>query len=184
MAPALPGGRHALSGWKLSAASDVHYGTPTDKDTPMQPIATIHRNAPPIDNTLTVAVAADADSTQQALDQLDLAGSAIRALGLTDRFSLTASGLSWRPSAGSGRIDVAVDARVEPDLEASCWLTISTRFSATDEATRDRLLDAWPVVNPLARELVKRAARAVKESAEADRFERPVAIGVATRAAA
>jgi hypothetical protein len=51
-----------------------------------------------------------------------------------------------------------VDARVEADHEDSSWLTIVTRFTATDE------LDVL-------RRRARLAARAVKHHAEEDRFE-------------
>jgi hypothetical protein len=145
----------------------------------MQPTATIHRNTPAIDNTLTVSVAAEADTTQRALHELDLTGSAIRAmraLGLADHGTVTPGGLSWRPDGRSGHINVDVDVRVEPEHEDGSSLTIITRFSATDQPTHERLLDAWPLVNSLARELVERAARTVKEYAEEDHSENPQAI--------
>jgi hypothetical protein len=154
----------------------------------MQPIVTTHRSAisTPVTNTLTVPVAAGADTTRRALRQLDLSGPAIRAmraLGLTDRVTLTPGGLSWRPEGWSGQIDVSVDVRVEPDREDGSSLTIITRFSATDERTQERLLDAWPLLGSLAAELVRRAARTLKQYAEDDRFEEPEPIDEHARAA-
>lgn len=138
----------------------------------MQPLTTIH-TPPPITSTLTVPVAADASATRRALDELDLSDMAIRAtraLGLADRVTLTPGGLRWNPGAGSGRIDVNLSAHVEPEHDDTSWLTIIARLSATDEGTRALLLDAWPLVHPLARNLMQRAVRTAKESAEDDRF--------------
>ena len=152
----------------------------------MQQLTTIPRTAtsrpaldaagPPktVTNRLTLSIAADSGTTQRALDQLDLFGPAIRAmraLGLTDRVTLTPRGISWRPDRRSGRIHLAVDVRVAPDHEGGSSLTIITRCSATDERTHERLLDAWPVLGPLAATLVKRAAHTVKHLAEQDQFE-------------
>jgi hypothetical protein len=153
----------------------------------MQPVAAIHRTTrpPAINNTLTVTVAADADTTQRVLDELDLAALAIRAthaLGIANHITLTRGGLSWRPHSGSGHIDVDVDAHVEPDVEDSSALTIITRFRASDDRTHERLLDAWPLVNSVARQLVQRGARTVKGYAE-DR-DQPQALDDHLRAAA
>ena len=143
----------------------------------MQQLVTLPRNDPgpkPVTNTLTVSVAADADATQRALHELDPFAPAIRAmraLGLTDRVTLTAGGMRWQPDGDGGHIDCHVEARVAGEPEQGSSLTIVTRFSATDERTHERLLDAWPILGPLAATVAERAARAVKHQAEADRFE-------------
>jgi hypothetical protein len=123
----------------------------------------IPRHAPTISNTLTVAVAADPDVTQRALNELDLAGRLAATVG--------------------SEIVVDVDARVEPDDEGRSWLTVLTRVSAADERAYEHLLDAWRLANPLVRELVRRTARAVKAYAEDDRFEHPAPLRVARAAA-
>jgi hypothetical protein len=51
--------------------------------------------------------------------------------------------------------------------EAGSWLTIRTCFTPTDEAAAERLRDAWGVLGALSGVLVERAARAVREYAEA-----------------
>jgi hypothetical protein len=140
----------------------------------------------PVSNTLTVAVAAGPERTVRALQDLDLYAPAIRALGalgLTDRVTRTRGGLVWQTDGSAGRIDIQVGARIAPEAEDACSLTITTRFSATDEATHERLLDAWPVVGPLADTLVKRAARAVQSHAPVDRVDDDGAIEAYARAA-
>ena len=125
-------------------------------------------------NQLTVAVAADAHTTLRAVQAVDPFGPAIRAiraLGLAERVALTPNGMSWRPEGASGRIDVRVDVRVSGQAEDGSTLTVVIRFRATDEATHERLLEAWPVVGPLAATLSKRAARTVKHHAESDDYE-------------
>lgn len=100
---------------------------------------------------------------------------ALRALGL-DHVTLSSGGVSFRPDSWSGHIDIDVDARVEPH-EGGSSLTVITRFSATDEQTHERLLDAWPLVSPLVSGLVKRAARTAKHCAEGDHFEDAETVG-------
>jgi hypothetical protein len=129
------------------------------------------RTHKPLTNTLTVAVAASPDRTLSALDELDLFAPAIRALralGLTDRVTRTPGGLVLRTERASGQIDIQVRARIAPEAEDASCLTLTTRFSATDKGTHERLLDAWPIVGPLADSLVKRAARAVQSRARVD----------------
>jgi hypothetical protein len=137
------------------------------------PLTPIPGDARTVSNQLTVAVAADAHSTLLAVQAVDPFGPAIRAmraLGLAERIALTPNGMSWRPEGATGRIDVRVDVRVSGQAEDGSTLTVAIRFRATDEATHERLLEAWPVVNPLASSLAKRAARTVKHHAESDDY--------------
>jgi hypothetical protein len=66
---------------------------------------------------------------------------------------------------------------------APSWLSIKTRFSATDEDARVRLLDAWALVGPIASSLAERAARGVKADAESDDFEDAETLARGVRAA-
>jgi hypothetical protein len=156
----------------------------------MQPLHTISGQArdthKPLVNTLTVCVAASPRSTASALDDLDLYAPAMRALaalGLADRVTRTSRGLAWRTDGSTGQIDVQVRARVVPEAEDACALTLTTRFSAADKPTHERLLDAWPLVGPLAETLVKRAARTVQSHARADRSAADAGIDAYPRAA-
>ncbi len=138
------------------------------------PLTSIPGDARTVSNQLTVSVAADAHTTLRAVQAVDPFGPAIRvmrALGLAERVALTPSGMSWRPEGGTGRIDVRVDVRVSGQAEDGSTLTVVIRFRATDEGTHERLLEAWPVVGPLASTLSKRAARTVKHHAESDEYE-------------
>lgn len=129
----------------------------------------------PVTSLLTVSVAADADATQRALQELDPfapAIVAIRALGLADHFTSTSTGM--RLDADGGHIDIEAELRVGRNEEDGSTLTVIARFSASDERAHERLLEAWPVIGPLSASLVKRAARAVKHRAEDDRFEETI----------
>ena len=137
--------------------------------------ATIRSAPDVIASSLVVPVAAGADATRRALHRLDLAEPAtraLRAMGMADRLARRPGGLTWRPEGMSGHVDVDIDVRVEPAEEGS-HLSIITRFSATDAITYSRLLDAWPLVRPLADHLTRRAARSVRDHAEDDRFAEP-----------
>jgi hypothetical protein len=140
----------------------------------MTQLTPIAGDARSVSNQLTVAVAADAYATLRAVQAVDPFGPAIRAmraLGLAERIALTPNGMSWQPEGAGGRIDVRVDVRVSGQAEDGSTLTVVIRFRATDEATHERLLEAWPVVGPLAATLSKRAARTVKHHAENDDYE-------------
>jgi hypothetical protein len=142
------------------------------------------RAADIVTNSLTLAIEADAKTTRRALLELDLAGPAFRALdalGLSERVTPRAGGSTWRH--GDVAIDVDVDIRVTPNADDSSWLSIATRFSATDEQARIRLLDAWALVGPLASSLAERAARTVKAHAERDSFHDAVVVEIEARAA-
>jgi len=139
----------------------------------MTQLTPIPGDARSVSNRLTVSVAADAHATLRAVHAVDPFGPAIRAmraLGLAERIALTPNGMSWQPEGASGRIDVRVDVRVSGQAEDGSTLTVVIRFRATDEATHERLLEAWPVVGPLAATLSKRAARTVKHHAESDEY--------------
>ena len=131
----------------------------------------------PVSNTLTLAVAAGRDATRRAVDRLDLAGPAIAAMhatGMGDRVSVRPGGFIWRPGDAPGHVEARVAVRVEPGSEDGSLLSITTQFRATDETTRARMLDAWPLVGPLAHALALHVARRVKTYAEDDRFEADV----------
>lgn len=132
------------------------------------------RAAHVLSNALTVVVDADTRATSRVLQDVDLSGPALRALhelGLGEHVTLRRGGITWRHGDAVGAIVVEVDIRVEPNGEDRTWLSINTRFSATDEPARIRLLDAWALVGPLASTMAQRAARTVKALAERDTFD-------------
>ena len=132
-------------------------------ETPRRPLAHV------LSNTLTIAVDASPQLTERALSSAPLAGPALRALrelGLEDRVEHRPQGLRWSHPGTNGAVEVDVDIDATADGEGGSWLTIKTRFSATDEDARVRLLDAWALVGPLASSLADRAARTIRERAE------------------
>jgi hypothetical protein len=168
------------------AASDrAHPGMPTSVSDPCA-------RAGDITGSLTIAVDAGTEATRVALDRLDLTGHwtrALLALDVPDRIALLptrldslAIGLIWRIDSASssaraepgefdafrrpGHVKVRWTLDATPS-ESGSLLTIRTRFSPTDEAAAERLRDAWGVLGALSRVLVERAARAVREYAEA-----------------
>jgi hypothetical protein len=141
----------------------------------------------------TVALDASAGLATEALHRLDLsarAARALRALDVADRIALFPTQLG-APSANSvslaliWRIDGSRRAeRIMPDgfegfgrpghikvrwsvnlkpSESRVFLSIATRFTATDARSRARLLDAWAVIGPLSAAFVEGAVRSVKD---------------------
>jgi hypothetical protein len=97
------------------------------------------------------------------------------ALGLIWRIDGASSGARAAPGEfdafrrpGHVKLRWTLDATTS---EAGSWLTIRTCFAPTDEAAAERLRDAWGVLGALSRVLVERAARAVRDSAEAHEEE-------------
>lgn len=147
-------------------------------------------------STLAVPVDATPDETLDALRRTDLAAPAARALaalGAAGRLALSpgpiapapgsalAVGMVWRlegapvhslpPAAFAafsvpGHVKARWDVGVRPSGEGSALLTVRTRFEATDHRSRERLLDTWGVVGPLAGELARRAAAAARAAAD------------------
>jgi hypothetical protein len=127
-----------------------------------------------ITNTTAVPVAASAHATRRAVQRLELAAPAIRALralGLDDRVVRRPGGLRFGVAGSPGHVDVSVNVAIAATSEDSCVLTITTAFRATDDQARVRLLDAWAIIGPLASHLANRAAHTVKEYAESDEVE-------------
>jgi hypothetical protein len=112
-----------------------------------------------LSESLTVTIDAPPATVRAALRRLDLltpVRRALDALGLGDRAAFDGAGLVWDERLHA-RWDFCVD---DADDDRS-RLTVVTRFAGDD------LGDAWPLAGPLADAWARRAARAVKASAEA-----------------
>jgi hypothetical protein len=160
----------------------------------------------------TVALDASAGPVIEALHRLDLtvrAARALRALDVADRVALfptqlgapssnsVSFGLIWRVDGsrraeritpdgfegfGSpGHIKVRWSVDLTPS-ESGVFLSIATRFTATDPGSRARLLDAWAVIGPLSGALVEGAVRSVKDYLD-DLEDEPVTSSAARRGA-
>jgi len=87
------------------------------------------------------------------------------------------NGLVWRFDAvegGLARIVWSIETEAETD-DASL-LTLAVRASASDETSRERLLEAWPVLGPVVEFHARRilhAVEALAEEAEDDPFDAP-----------
>jgi hypothetical protein len=155
-----------------------------------------HPAAGDVRQTFTVALDASVGSAIEALHRLDLTARptrALRALDVGDRIALFPThlgapcvnsislGLIWQidgtrraaritpddfegfGSAGHIKVRWSVDLRPS---ESGVFLSIATRFTATDAGSRARLLGAWAVIGPLSDALVEGAARSIKAYAD------------------
>lgn len=145
-----------------------------------------------ISESLTVTLEASAPAALEAVYRLDLADPAVRALhalGIGDRVALAPSilaaspgvlvlGFVWsvadaRPAAEvaadafdtfdtPGHVKVRWEIRVEDGEGDRSYLSVSTRFAATDEFSRKRLLDGWGVIGAFSKVVSQRAVATVK----------------------
>jgi hypothetical protein len=152
-----------------------------------------------------VAVDAPSDTVIAGLDSLELAqpvARTIELLGSRHRVALDPSplapargperiyGLAWHVGGGPpqavsprtlgafaepGYIKVIWDVRVKAIEDLGTYVSTTTRFVATDESARDRLLGAWRVLGPMSADLAKRALASIKHVAE--RGGEPLAYG-------
>ena len=153
-------------------------------------------SATALDGSLTITIDASSQATLGSVRRLDLTrpvDRALRALALVHRFALAPTRLDpagarplriggiWRiddagpaPRAAAGEFDSFADpghVKVSWEIdvapgEQDTLLSITTRFTTTDEAATERLLDAWEIVGPLNDALTARAAHAVKRYTE------------------
>jgi hypothetical protein len=113
-----------------------------------------------LSESLTVTIDAPPATVRVALRRLDLltpVRRALDALGLGDRAAFDgAGGLVW-----DERLHARWDMCIDDAGDDRSRLTVVTRFAGDD------LHHAWPLAGPLADAWARRAARAVKASAEA-----------------
>jgi hypothetical protein len=148
-----------------------------------------------VTDTFVLAVEAESNTLWEALDRLALTNStarALHALGVADRVALGPAllastrgtelvfGLVWRVEGPAEPIDpsdlqafdtpgyvkVIWDVRVQASTSGGSYLSTTTRFAATDEVTRARLLAGWGVIGLLTKSLAQRTLAAVKAYAE------------------
>ena len=113
-----------------------------------------------VSDTFTVAVEAAAETVREALERLELTDSSTLAVEAFDT---------------PGQVTVTWELRVRPSAAEGSFLSITTRFRATDDRTRARLLADWRVIGPLSTGLSKRTLATVKAYAEEQ--DEPAAAG-------
>ena len=90
------------------------------------------------------------------------------AIGLGDHIVTPCSnGLVWRfdPST-QGRVRLAWSVAAEAETDDASLVTLAIRVSASDDSSRERLLEAWPVLGPIMELHAHRILHSVEAMAE------------------
>ena len=90
-----------------------------------------------------------------AVDSIDLVGPLVEALvaaGVGEHIATPcADGLVWRfDSDSTGRVRIAWDVTVAPETEDASLVSIALHATGTDEPSRERLLESWPLIGSVA----------------------------------
>jgi hypothetical protein len=100
------------------------------------------------------------------------------AIGLGDHIVTPCpNGLVWRfdPSA-QGRVRLAWSIAAEAETDEASLLTLGIHVSASDDSSRERLLEAWPMLGPIIELHARRilhSVDALAEEADDDPFDEP-----------
>jgi len=124
-------------------------------------------------------VDAPAGTVKRAAASLDLVGPLVHGLiaaGVEEHIvTPCADGLVWRFGAGgSEQVRIAWAVSVAPETEDATHVGIALHATASDETTRERLFEAWPVLGPVAElhaQRVLHRIEALAEDAAEDPFE-------------
>lgn len=136
---------------------------------------------PDVSESFARTVDAPLATVEAAVARLDLIGPLVDgliAIGLGDHIVTPCpNGLVWRfdPSA-QGRIRLAWSVATEAETDDASLVTLGIRVSASDETSRERLLEAWPVLGPIVELHARRilgSVDALAEEAAEDPFETP-----------
>jgi hypothetical protein len=118
-------------------------------------------------------------TVEAAAARLELIGPLVNgliAIGLGDHIVTPCSnGLVWRfdPSA-QGRVRLAWSVAAEAETDDASLVTLGIRVSASDDSSRERLLEAWPVLGPIMElhaHRILRSVEAMAEESEEDPFD-------------
>jgi hypothetical protein len=138
--------------------------TTTDTQTPFP-------SNPDVSETFARTVDAPLGTVEGAARRLDLIGPLVRsliAIGLGDHIVTPCSnGLVWRfDPSGNERIRLAWSVATEAETDDASLVTLTMRVSASDNASRARLLEAWPVLGPIVELHARRILHSVDALAE------------------
>ncbi len=124
---------------------------------------------PDVSELYSRTVEAPEATVRNAARSIDLVGPLVEgliAIGVEDHIvTPCADGLVWRfePEA-PGRVWLAWSVAVVPETADTSLVSIS--LSASDEGSRDRLLEGWPVIGPIAELQVHRVLHRIEALAE------------------
>jgi hypothetical protein len=129
------------------------------------------RPEPDLAESYSRTVEAPAGAVTAATARLELIGplvGALIAIGVQDHIVTPyANGLVWRfGRSDAGRVQISWAVSVAPETDDSSLVTLALEATATDPGSRDRLLDAWPVIGPLAELHARRVLHRIESLAE------------------
>ncbi len=129
------------------------------------------RTEPDLSECYARTVEASSPAVEAAAANQDLVGPLVEgllALGVAQHIVTPCpNGLIWRFDAGApGRIRLAWAVSVEPETDDASLVTFSVRATASDAASRERLLDAWPVIGPIVEHHAHRILRSIEALAD------------------
>jgi hypothetical protein len=133
--------------------------------------AEFRRSEPDVSECYGRTVEAPQRVAQAAVDRLDLVGPLVEgliALGVEDHIvTPRANGIVWRfERSESGQVTIDWTMTVSPETEDASLVSICLRATATDDASRDRLFEAWPVIGPIAELHAQRVLHRIEALAE------------------
>jgi hypothetical protein len=126
---------------------------------------------PAVSEVFARTVDAPLPAVQAAAAQIDVIESLVDgliAVGVDDHLVAPCSnGFVWRfDRSGYRRVRVSWSLQVEPETDDATLVSLAVRFSGSDDAASDRLLEAWPVLGPVVELHARRVLHAVEALAE------------------
>ena len=116
-------------------------------------------------------VDAPTGAVMYAVATVDLVGPLVRGLiaaGVEDHIvTPCADGIVWRFGQGRGsRVRIGWAITVAPETDDASLVTIALHATASDDAGRERLFEAWPVIGPVAELHAQRVLHRIEALAE------------------
>lgn len=129
------------------------------------------RPEPDLAESYSRVVEASASSVQAAVNRLDLVGPLVEgliAIGVAEHVGTPCpDGLVWRFSGSeNGRVRFSWRMTVAPETDDTSLVTLAFKATASDEASRERLYESWPVLGPVAELHAKRVLHRIESLAE------------------
>ena len=129
------------------------------------------RAEPDMAESYSRVVEASALGVRAATAKLDLVGPLVDgliAIGVDEHIATPCGdGLVWRFGEDeSGRVRVTWAISVAPETDETSLVTLALSATASDEGSSERLLEAWPVVGPIAELHAKRVLHRIEALAE------------------
>jgi hypothetical protein len=130
-----------------------------------------HTTEQDVSESFSRTVEAPATTARAAVERIDLVGPIVEALvaaGVGEHIATPcADGLVWRFDADDrGRVRIAWDITVTPETEDASLVSISLHATASDDSTRERLLESWPVIGTVAELHAQRLLHRIEALAE------------------